>query len=129
MTAEVLKCVTALQELSPGTRALCSCTLGVWLHADANAEGEQSPATVHVALLFAMEWQVRRRRPVYLVNQGTGRDVFCSLPGHCCTASISLPSSHIWKCGGVGRHLDFFFPTHSVRYIPPKAVNGQKAHI
>lgn len=108
MTAEGLKCVTVVQELIPDTRALCRCTLGVWLHSGADAEGEQSPATVHVALLFAVEWQVRRKHPAYLVNKGMGGDVFCSLPGHCSTASISLPSSRIWKCGGFGRCLDFF---------------------
>lgn len=109
MTAEGLKCVTALQELMPATRALCSCTFGVWFHSGADAEGQQSPATVYVALLLAVEWKVRRKRPAYLVNQGTGKDVFCSLPGHCSTASISLPSSHIRKCGGFGKRLDFFF--------------------
>lgn len=70
MIAEGLKCVTVFQELIPDTRALCRHALRVWLHSGADAEGEQSPATVHVALLFAVEWQVRRKCPVYLVNQG-----------------------------------------------------------
>lgn len=77
MTAESLKCVTALQELIPGTRALYRRTLGLWLHSGADAEGEHSPATVHVTFLFAMEWQVRRKHPAYLVTQGMDRDVFC----------------------------------------------------
>lgn len=97
LTAEGSKCVTTLQELIPSTRALCRHMLGVWLHSGADSGGEQPPATAHVALLFAVEWQVRRKRPVYLVNQAMGRDVFCSLPGHCSTASISLPISHVWK--------------------------------
>lgn len=52
LTAEGSRCVTALQELIPGTRALCRRMLGVWLHSGADA-GEQSPAAAHVALLFA----------------------------------------------------------------------------
>lgn len=55
MTAEGFKCVTVFQELIPGPGALCRCTLGVCLHSGAYAGGEQSSATVHVTLIFAVE--------------------------------------------------------------------------